>query len=142
LPQFLALGRALHQESWFAHIRYDENRIAQFFYGLIFDQEQNFCQVASRSSILVGAIAGKLTPHWFSVERGVFDTFLYVVPEFRGSTIAFRLWRNMRDWAIARGAKELTHGVGTAIGLDGTHRFFTGVGMTHVGGIYKLKLNS
>ena len=66
------------------------------------------------------------------------DLCLYVLPERRGSTLAVRLWKSCRDWAAAKGAVDLTHAVSTGINIDATHRFFTGMGMTHVGGIYKM----
>jgi GNAT superfamily N-acetyltransferase len=140
LSTFVQLARHLHEESWFSHIALAEDRIALFFYDVMMDPSRNFCRVAVQSDCIIGAIAGKATTHWFSNQISVFDTFLYVRPEYRGTRTAYRLWRSMKSWAVEIGAKELTHGVATAIEANRADRFFKGLGMTHVGGIYKMKL--
>jgi|GEM_PF-1497674 len=140
LPQLLHLGRRLHSEAWYSYIPFDENRVATFFYDLMMNREKNFCCIASRGGIIVGAIAGSRINYWFSRQPGVFDSFLYVLPDQRGSLIAFRLWQAMAAWSERSGACELTHGVGTC--SQTADRFFAGIGMTHVGGIYKMRLNS
>jgi hypothetical protein len=141
LPQFLQLGRALHQESWYSHLSFDENRVAGFFYEHVIDRDKTFCRVASFQERLVGAVAGLRVTNWFSRDAGVFDSFLYVIPSHRGSITAYRLWCQMRDWARQIGAKEMTHGVGTAIAIDRADKFFCRLGMTKVGSIYKLKID-
>lgn len=140
LPTLLALGRRLHAESWYAHIAYSENRVAVFFCDQILKRDGYFCRVAVRGGMIVGVVAGTKSQYWFSEQFGAFDRFLYVVPEFRGTTLAFRLWKEFRAWGQAIGAVELSNGVGTAIAEGRADKFFRGVGMTCVGGIYKLQL--
>ena len=141
LPQLLQLAHELHLESWYGHIELSENRVATFFVDQILNSETNFCRVAVRDGIIIGAVAGTRIRFWFSERHGTFDNFLYVIPQERGTMLAFRLWKMFREWSASSGAVELTHGVGTAINSPRADRFFRGVGMTHVGGIYKLKLS-
>jgi hypothetical protein len=138
LPQLLDLGRLLHSEAWYSHIPFDENRVATFFYDIMLNRDKNFCRVATRGGGIIGAIAGSKVPYWFSRASGVFDSFLYVRPDERGGLVAYRLWRAMAAWSGQAGALELTHGVGTC--SETADRFFAGIGMTHVGGIYKMRL--
>lgn len=142
IPALLVLGKRLHAESWYSHIEYSEDRVAVFFGDQILKRDGYFCRLATLEENIIGAIAGSKTKHWFSNEYGAFDNFLYVIPEKRGSTLAYRLWKEFRDWSKSVGVVELTHGVGTAIASPKADKFFRGAGMTHVGGIYKLNLRS
>ncbi len=137
LPQLIELGRRFHDETWHRHIRYDETCAATFFYELMRDRERNFCRVACQGGVVAGAIAGNRAPFWFSTETGVFDRFLYVTPPQRDETIAFRLWRALRDWGARSGAREVTHGAATGIQTEKASLSFREEGMTHVGGLYK-----
>jgi GNAT superfamily N-acetyltransferase len=143
IPQLLEIGRKLHEEGWYSHISYNTDKVAVFFVNRIMDkkEEHGFCKMAVVDGDIVGVIAGQKTQYWFSEDFGTFDNFLYVVPEKRGSRIAFCLWNLLLEWSKKIGAVELSHGVGTAIKPERADKFFRGMGMTHVGGIYKLKID-
>jgi GNAT superfamily N-acetyltransferase len=134
----MALGRRMHEEVWYSYIPFNENRVAASFYDLMMNKERHFCRVAVANGVIVGAIAGARIPYWFSTAAGVFDQFLFVDKPYRGTLIGVRLWREMLAWSRQVGALELTHGVGTC--STAADRFFRGLGMHHVGGIYKLPL--
>jgi hypothetical protein len=140
LPQLLELGRRMHQEVWYAHIPLSESQVATFFYNVMINTDRNFCRLAVADGVIIGAIAGARMPYWFSTASGVFDQFLFVDRNYRGTLAAFRLWREMLAWSRYVGAVELTHGVGTSSPV--ADRFFHGLGMNHVGGIYKLALTT
>lgn len=140
MPELLSLGRRLHAEGWYSHIAFEEDRVATFFCDQILGRDGYFCRVASLGGGISGVIAGAKIRHWFSSQYGAFDNFLYVIPENRGSILAFRLWKEFKEWAHNSGAVELSHGVGTNVTPERADKFFRGMGMTHVGGIYKMLL--
>lgn len=138
------VGAAFHASSWYAHLPYDSSAVHRWVLKVIEDQEKTrFCRLALRNGIVVGAVAGAVQRYWFSSPdvTAVSDILFYVIPKERGTRTAWRLWHAMRDWAQSRGAAELTHGVATDINPDVSDRFFRGVGMRRVGGIYKLPLS-
>jgi GNAT superfamily N-acetyltransferase len=142
VSEILGLARRFHAESYFRTIPLSERKIVDLLAASAQWDARVFTRVSEGSAGLDGIAMGHLAPYWFSEEVGAFDLCLFVVPERRGGTLAVRLWRVFRGWAEARGAVDLTHGVSSGINIENAHRFFTGMGMTHVGGLYKLGLKA
>lgn len=142
VPQIIHLAHDFHSESQFAALPLSEQKIIDFVRRSSLEDTNYFMVVAENSGRIDGFVMGILSSYWFSDVSGAFDYCLYVVPEKRGSTVALRLWRAFHAWACERGAVELTHGVSSGINIESAHCFFTGMGMRHVGGVYKMQLRS
>jgi GNAT superfamily N-acetyltransferase len=140
--EFLRLCRLLHAETAMSFVPLKIEKMDEMFTWVLKQDPEypSLLRVSEEDGKLVAMLLGFITNYYFSDAKYAGETFLYVTPERRGSSIAFRLWRQFRDWAKENGALELSHGVSTGINVENAHRFFTGVGMTHMGGIYKLRL--
>jgi GNAT superfamily N-acetyltransferase len=138
--QVIQLARKFHRESYFNFIPVCDEKIIDLLAASSNPARRVFVRVSDDCADINGLMMGFVSTYWFSNQLGAFDYCFYVAPEKRGSMIAHRLWRAFRDWASEQGAVDLTHGVSSGISIDSSHRFFTGVGMEHVGGLYKLAL--
>lgn len=148
LAQLIALSTRLRDESpSFRGITIDEAKLSALYMRGFDPKDTSVCVfVYERSGLLGGAVVGVQAEYFFSRERYAADLYLYVDPDLRrglmSGVIAKRLWERFRDWAAAAGLREVRNGVTTGIAVDTAHRFFTGVGMTHVGGMYALPLGA
>jgi GNAT superfamily N-acetyltransferase len=140
--ELLALLRAMHAESIFRSIRIDPNRLKSFI-AFCIDQPTHVCIVYENASGKIdGTMLGYVQPYFFSNELGAWDIALYVRPECRGSMIAFRLWREFKAWATTLRARVLWLGTSAGIAPARTRKFYTGLGMSEVGSLYRLSLDS
>ncbi len=146
LPQLIELATRLRDESpVFRDISIDTEKLTAL-YKRGFDTKANgVCIfVYERTGRIQGAMLGVQAEYFFSRERYAADLFLFVDQELRrglmSGVIAKRLWEQFRDWAAAQGLREVRNGVTTGIAIEGAHRFFTKLGMQHIGGMYALPL--
>ena len=148
LPPLLALSKALRDESeTFRAISIDPAKLTGVLRRAIDPADDRACVfVCETSGKLRGAVLAVTSEYFFSRERFAADLFLYVEPASRrglmGGVIARRLWESYRDWAIARGVRDVRNGVSTGIAIDAAHRFFTSLGMRHLGGLYTLAIET
>lgn len=141
LSEILILARAFFDEIALDGFTFEENSVVEYLAPLIRGGERHYFALAVADGQIVGAISGHIHRYWFSPEKVLFDDFFYVSPNRRGGLVAYRLWESMRDWGAAQGVAALSHGVLTGINPDNATRFFTGMGMTFCGGIFRLPLS-
>lgn len=143
LDLVVALLKALHAESVFREIAIDGARLNSFV-GFCLSHPSQVCILheTDDASVVDGLMLGYVTPYFFSTELGAWDHAVYVRPERRGSIIAVRLWREFRKWATEAKARVMWLGTSAGIAPARTHKFYTGLGMTEVGTLYRLPLAS
>ena len=83
-----------------------------------------------------GIYIGMLVQQFFTFEITAMDVLFYVRPERRGSRAAVRLFRAFKAWAKARGAKAIQVGTMTGIDPARTAKFYRGMGLNEIGGVY------
>jgi GNAT superfamily N-acetyltransferase len=83
-----------------------------------------------------GIYIGMLVQQFFTFEITAMDVLFYVRPERRGSRAAVRLFRAFKAWAKASGAKAIQVGTMTGIDPARTSKFYRGMGLNEIGGIY------
>lgn len=94
------------------------------------------------SSPIIGMVIGQSVPYFFCPKKKmVVDHIVYVHKDKRGSSAAYRMLKDFEDWAKTQNAVEISMGVSTGIHPEKTHDFYTKMGYTHAGGIYKKPLN-
>lgn len=136
------MGRRMHEEGAYNFLPFDAEKVEQLMAGII-EQPESWCGlVAENGGVPVGMLGGYLTDYFFCNEKLACDVILFVEREWRGSSAAARLVRAFRDWAAARGARELCLSVSTNVDADAIGRFYRGMGFTQVGGVYKLRLGN
>lgn len=101
----LALAKAMHAESpVYSPYPFDDDRLLEWI-NLCLTHEDWLCLVAWDEGLEpIGFIAVGSGPMLFSKTRNVDDLGLYVRPEWRGTTAAVRLVRQMEGWAKSKGA--------------------------------------
>ncbi len=147
LPQLLALSKALRDETVTTRqVSIDENKLT-FIYRRAFDEkDERVCLfVYERDGLIGGGLLAVISEYYFSRELYASDLYLYVAPHHRrglmGGMIARRLFDRYCDWVRKAGVRELRTGVSTGIAMEAAHRFYTAMGMVHLGGIYSLVLD-
>lgn len=125
LEEALILGWEMHQESRYKSMDFNLEKVAQFFQMAMFSNEYLFL-VAEKNSRVVGGFIGYAMPHWCSDDLVAGDFALYVAPEFRGTTTAFRMIRRYVKWAKDKGVSEEFIGLGITTGVhtDATQRLY------------------
>jgi GNAT superfamily N-acetyltransferase len=106
------------------------------------DSETQCGLVAEEDGRVVGMLGGYLTDYFFCDETVACDMALFVEKDYRLGTAAVRLIQAFRDWARARGAREVCLAVSTAVNIDVTGRFYEKMGFARVGAVYKQRLDS
>jgi len=136
------LGASMHQESAYAFLPFDRDKVRKLFTSYVTSPEIYGGFVADDNGILAGMIGGYISDYFFCDEKVACDMVLFVDPRYRGGRTALRLLRAFRQWAVEQGAQELCLGVSTNVNTASTGRLYEAMGMTHVGGLYKARLNS
>jgi GNAT superfamily N-acetyltransferase len=138
IAAIVALGRLMHVESAMAFLPFKTEKVERYLRNLTTNQ-RNCLIVAESGDGIVGAIGGFLTDYFFCDETLAIDTGLFVQSEFRGTSAAIRLIRRFIEWAKEKGVAEVCLSVSTGVEIEKSHRMFVGLGLAHVGGVYKLR---
>jgi GNAT superfamily N-acetyltransferase len=136
----LEMGQRMHHESAYAFLPFDFEKVERLILSYLDDRETQCGLVAEEGGVVIGMFAGYLTDYFFCDEKVACDLILYVDREHRGSSAAVRLIRAFRDWAHERCAREICLGVSTEIDSRTTGRFYEKMGLSHIGGLYRQRL--
>lgn len=110
LPSIVVLGRAMHQESSFAPLDYDIERVKETIGGLI-DKKQFVVVAEDTNGEVIGGMAGSVTQSWFGKDSVANDLSIFVMSSHRGGLVAYRLVEAFVAWARLAGAKQIRPGV-------------------------------
>ena len=138
LPDGIALGKIMHEESVYAKFNYDEDKLLRYFTDAV-DHPNTFLILAGRneSGLLCGFGAFFCTEHWFGTDRYVCDFGLFVHPDYRKTTLGIMMLKQLGTWANEIGAKEICLGSTTGVKTEDYGNLLVRMGYTHVGGLYK-----
>jgi GNAT superfamily N-acetyltransferase len=129
LPIAIAMGEAMHKESYYKHFDYDPMKLQKLWE--LSEAHQGFYGkfVAENSDgKIVGMFVGMCAEHYFGHDKIATDLLLYVTPEARGGSAAPRLVKAYEKWARESGAKEIHVGVSTGVNEDRTARLYEKLG--------------
>lgn len=103
LPIAIQLGRRMHEESRYRNMPFSEAKIATLL------QNPNcFGSFAKAGDVYIGFIWGLVQDVWFSDCKTGSDLGLYILPEYRGKSMApIRLIRAFEDFCKSRGCVEI-----------------------------------
>jgi hypothetical protein len=144
LPQLMALAVELRDESVsMRDIPIDAAKLTGVYRRAFDPADERVCLFVYESKGQIeGGMLGFIAEYYFSRERFATDLYLYVRPNLRrglmSGLIAKKLFGHYRDWAFARGVREVRVSVNTGMEVEGTHRFMTAMGMIHIGGNYAI----
>ena len=110
LADIARLGRMMHQESSFAPLDYDVDRVKETI-GCLIDKNQFVVVVEDTNGEIVGVMAGMVEQSWFGGDMIANDLGLFLDPKVRGGRLAFRLVAAWITWSKMAGAKQIRPGV-------------------------------
>lgn len=134
--RLLELGRAMHAESWYAYLPFDEEKLLLVFAALA-DNEDGYVRVYESDGAIKGGMVGAISELWFCRERCATDLALFVDTGARGGMVAARLIADFIAWADAKHVAEKSLSISTGVHKESTGQLFQHFGFEHVGGVYK-----
>ena len=136
LADIARLGRMMHQESSFAPLDYDVDRVKETI-GCLIDKNQFVVVVEDTNGEIVGVMAGMVEQSWFGGDMIANDLALFLDPAVRGGRLAFRLVAAWITWAKMAGAKQLRPGV--VSGSRAAEEMYERMGFTKTGATFCMR---
>lgn len=136
LPAICVLGRAMHQESTFAPMDYDLERVKETL-GELMNKSQFVVVAEGTNGEVIGGMAGMVTQSWFGNDMVANDLALFVHPDHRGGMLAARLIRVFVKWARLAGAKQIRPGVMT--GSEAAQALYEKLGFRRCGATFVME---
>jgi GNAT superfamily N-acetyltransferase len=136
LPRLIELGEAMHAESRYCSMQFDTEKVGALLAGLL---KTGFVIVSVKDGRIIGGFVGMISEHWFSREKLATDLALFIEPDARGGTTAWRLVDAFLDWAHLNGAKCIDIGVNTGVHTDRTAQLYERLGGQRVGLLYSFE---
>lgn len=138
IAALVELGHICHEESRFAHLPYDTERVAARFTKMIDRPRTGTFFVAARPAPgqISGLMIGVIDEYFFCDQRVASSIFFLVHPGHRGGMSASKMVLAFRTWAQARGAVEMYVGVASGVAIQRTGRFLSKLNLTLNGGNY------
>jgi GNAT superfamily N-acetyltransferase len=135
-----ALIRAIAPESPVYRDTPIDDRKLKTFIATAIRSDQHAVLLHDGAAGIDGLYIGMLVQQFFTFEVTAMDILFYVRPERRGTRAALRLWRAFESWAHARGAKAIQVGSMTDIDPARTAKFYRGMGLREIGGVFQARI--
>lgn len=89
---------------------------------------------------VVGMFFGMIQEHYFGPTLKSFDLLLYVRPENRGGSHAYKLIKTFIDWSICNGVpqSEIRVGVTTGEGGESAEKLYERMGFARSGSLFRM----
>lgn len=139
IPQMVELGMALHHESTYRDRDFDADTLSENLKNMI-DNHHAFAVVSEIDNRIVGAFLGGIAQDWFGKDMVAFDYTLFVLPEYRQGTIAFRMINSFIKWAENKRVKKIQMGITTNIHPEQTARFYESFGFAPKGQMFEMEV--
>lgn len=139
-PAMIEMGRAMHEESEFRFLPFDEGKLVDLGREYVSDPYKLLLVCIDSEGRTVGMFAGYLSTYYFCNERLACELFWYVKPESRGTSAAVRMLKAFAYWAQGNKAREMSVGISTGVGVDAFGRMLERMGFAFRGGNYKMRL--
>lgn len=110
LPAIVGLGCIMHQESSFAPMDYDVDRVKETFSDLM-NKSQFVVVSEDTNGEVISCMAGMCTQSWFGNDMVANDLAIFIHPDHRGGMLAAKLIKTFVQWAKLAGAKQIRPGV-------------------------------
>jgi GNAT superfamily N-acetyltransferase len=138
IPALLYLGQVMHAESAYSPYDYNPAKVAELAETLI-DAEHGIALVAEDEGVIQGAFLGVVYPHWFGDDLVSTDYALFMHPDCRGGTQAYRLIKRYIVEARAKGAKQIMLANSTGVVPSRVAALFESLGFHRLGYVFELQ---
>jgi len=136
----ISLGSQMHRESAYAFLPFDCEKVRRFILSHIEHPESHCALVAEDQGAVIGMLGGYVSDYFFCDEKVACDTVFFVHQAHRSTAAAAGLVRAFREWAEARGVREICLAISSGTRAERTGRFYELLGFRCVGGVYKQRL--
>lgn len=139
----LLLGQQMMEESRFAEYAFNPEKTRQLITRMIERQPDTDCILLAErdDGAVVGMLAGYVMDFFFCNGYVAQDRVYYVLPEYRGSSAAFKLILAFRRWAENKRVVELCINMSVAIDMERFNKFMTHLGFSRCGANFALRLS-
>ena len=139
----LALGQKMMEESRFADQKFNPEKTLKLIARMMDRQPDTDCILLAEreDGIIVGMLAGYIMDFFFCDGYVAQDRVYYVLPEYRGSSAAFKLILAFRRWAESKKVTELSINMSVAIDMERFNKFMTHLGFSCCGSNFAMRLS-
>jgi len=137
LPSVLKIAKWLHENSRYKVFSYNESKVERLLSYSLLPDSPVFVVVAHKegSDEIMGYFHGYVDPHYFSDMLYAGEWAVCVLPEFRrhAPLILKKMVNTFEEWAISKGAQEVSIGASTEAYGTGYKKFLERMGYRDVG---------
>lgn len=139
ISEIVKLGRAMHEESTYSKFIFSEKQLELLINIWLEEPEKYFFVVDEKDGEIRGGFAGFITPYFYGngSDKIANDFFLYVKPEYRGTSIAIKLIKEYEEWANNLGAKRICLAHSCEINPDKLDNLYTKMGFVPYANAFK-----
>ncbi|MBY6156552.1 GNAT family N-acetyltransferase [Pseudooceanicola nitratireducens] len=141
LPAIVRLAQKAHKESRFGYIPFNADKVLKIARAAFKDQKRHAVMIAERCGQAVGFVYRSVGE--YHIGSDVLLTTIHnmngsrtIRSSLSGGKIALGLFRGVKTWSKARGAKEILFHVTSDVNLAQTHKLAKRIGYKFVGGSY------
>ena len=140
IPQLVALLLAMRDETRYAGLEVSPERLGRNLATQFGRMDSTQCCFVAQSAegSIVGVLAGGLNKFLFEEFVTASEGLFYVHAGARGTTAAVKLIYAFREWALARGVREIQFSVRSGKDIARTDRLMKRLGFNLIGGNYSL----
>lgn len=129
LDVLMDMAALMHEESpRYSKLSFSQDKMLELYVNLIKSQ-RGLVLVVEKGGMIVGGLAGFVTPHWFSDDLMAGEYGVFLMPEHRGGTTVVRLIKEFIRWAQEQGAKMIQIGVSTGVRTEETVELYKAIGL-------------
>lgn len=132
VPQLLALGKEMHEESSYKQYSLNLRKLDVTLTSCIRD-EMAIPLVAERDGKLLGGIIGFISSHYFGDDLVASDMAFFLTKEERKGRLGLKLLMAFIEEAKRLGADQISIGNSTGVDIDRIKKLYESLGLTHVG---------
>lgn len=139
----LGLGQKMMEESRFSDLTFNSEKTLKLIESMISRQPDTDCILLAvrDDGVLVGMLAGYVMGFFFCDGYVAQDRVYYVLPEYRGSSAAFKLILAFRRWAESKKVTELSINMSVAIDMERFDKFMKHLGFSCCGSNFAMRLS-
>jgi GNAT superfamily N-acetyltransferase len=113
--EVVRLARAMHKESKYKKLPFDEQKIVTNVYACALHPDQMLGLVEEMDGRLVGMFQAYMSSLIFNDSLIAVDSILYVEKKYRGTMVAIKFLKAYEDWAKRNNAVQIFMGISTGI---------------------------
>jgi GNAT superfamily N-acetyltransferase len=132
------MGSDMCNESSYKVMKYDFGKVANLFANVV-ESDSLLGLVTESGGEITGFMMAFAEEHYFSRDMVSCDLMLYVKPDCRGGTHAYRMLSAYIQWAKSKGVKDIRIGITTGLNEEKTARLYNKCGFERCGSLFSYK---